>query len=134
MILKDISITLGGTDLSSSLRGLVQGEGATMQPASAHGDNWEWFEEGLRTGRVTAQFWQDFTSGGVDDTISALPATTFTVVIKPTSAATSSTNPSFTATMAVEDYERFTGEIGDRGVCSLTLALAADTGFTRADA
>lgn len=134
MIQKDYSITLGGTDLSSSLRAFEFGEGANMQTAAAHGDDWEWFEEGLRTGVMTCEFWQDYTSGGVDDTISGLQATTFTVVWKPTSSAVSSTNPSFTATMGIESYTRAQGTIGERAFCSVTLALAADTGITRAEA
>lgn len=132
MILKDISITLGGTDLSSSLRGLEMEVGAEAVAAEAHGDDWRWFEKGLETGVITCQFKQDFTSGGVDDTISGL-ADTFTVVIKPTSGSASSSNPSFTATMMVENYQRFTGTIGDLGICTLQLALAADTGVVRAE-
>lgn len=133
MILKDISITIGGTDLSSSLRGLEFDEGAEAQAAEAHGDEWRWFEKGLQNGTVTCQFKQDYTSGGVDDTISGL-SDTFAVVIQPTSGAVGASNPSFTATMMVENYQRFTGTIGDLAICTLQLALAADTGFVRAEA
>lgn len=135
MILKDVSIVANAVDLSSSLRGLVFGEEVEQQAAEAHGDNWRWFEAGLRSGQVTAQFWQDFTSGGVDETLSGLLADTdgFVVVIKPTSAAVSGTNPSFTATMNLASYERFTGEIGDRALATAEFALAASTGFVRAE-
>lgn len=133
MILKDVSIVINGVDLSSSLRSLEVTTGAEAVAAEAHGDNWRWFEEGLKTGAITAQFKQSFTSGGVDDTLSALPAS-FTVVIKPTSSAVGVNNPSFTATMMRESYVPFTGNIGDLGICTLTLALAADTGVVRAEA
>lgn len=131
---KNRSITLGGTDLSSSLRALDAGEGQRTLSAETDGDDWEWFEAGLRFGAITAQFKQDFTSGSVDEVISALIGTTFTVVVKPDAGAVSTSNPSYTATMMIENYDRFIGQIGEQKFCSVQLALAADTGFVRATA
>ncbi len=136
MIYKDISIVVNGTDLSASLRGLEMTEGVTQQDATAHGDTYEFSEAGLQNVTCTAQFWQDYSSGGVDETISALLSDTdgFTVVVKPTSGSVSGTNPSFTATMNVASYERFTGQVGDRGLCTVEFANAASTGMARAEA
>ena len=133
-ISKDISIVINSVDLSSSLRSMLFGEGVQQQEAAAHGDDWEWFEAGLRTGRLTASFWQDYTTGGVDDTLSGLLSDTdgFTVVIKPTSAAVSGTNPSFTMTMNLSDYVREDGEIGSRKLATAEFVLGADTGVVRA--
>lgn len=135
MIYKDISITVNGTDLSASLRGLTFTQGVEQQEATAHGDNWRFFEAGLQTGSITAQFWQDYADSSVDDTISGLlsDADGFVVVIKPTSGAVGAGNPSFTATMNIENYERFSGEVGDKAICSVDFALAASTGFVRAE-
>lgn len=132
MILKDIDITIGGTDLSGYGRALTMTEGAQMQEAQAYGDDWEWFEAGLRTGGATIQFWQAFGAGKPDTVLSALLATTATVVIKPTSATVGTANPSFTFTAAFENYERFAGQIGDRAVCSIDLVLGDNAGITRA--
>ena len=133
MIYKDISIVVNSVDLSSSLRGLTFTEGVEQQEAAAHGDTFRVFEAGLQTGAVTAQFWQDYSSGGIDDTISALlsDADGFTVVIKPTSGVVGVSNPSYTATMNVENYERFTGEVGDRAISSVDFTLASGA-FVRA--
>lgn len=132
MILKDIDITVGGTDLSGYGRALTMQEGNVMQEAQAYGDDWAWFERGLRTGGCTIQFWQGFGAGTPDTVISALLATTASVVIKPTSATVGTANPTFTFTAAFENYERFAGQIGDRGVCQVDLVLAANTGIVRA--
>lgn len=132
MILKDIDISIGGTDLSGYGRALTMTEGAAMQEAQAYGDDWEWFEVGLRTGGATIQFWQGFGANTPDTVISALLSTVTTVVIKPTSATLASTNPTFTFTAAFENYERFAGQIGDRAVCSVDLVLGANTGIVRA--
>ena len=135
MIQKDISIVVNSVDLSSSLRGLEFTQGQAMQEAAAHGDDFEHFEAGLRSGPVTAQFWNDFTSGGVDDTLSPLvdsTTATFTVVITPTSESVSTSNPSFTATMALENWDHFTGEIGGRALGTALFALASGSGWVRA--
>ena len=132
MILKDIDISIGGTDLSGYGRALTMAEGSTMQEAQAYGDNWEWFERGMRKGGCTIQMYQGFGAGKPDTVISALLATTTTVVIKPTSATVGTTNPTFTMVAAIENYERFAGQIGDRGICTLDLVLAANTGIARA--
>lgn len=135
MIYKNIHITVNGVNLSSSLRGLTFTQGVEQQEATAHGDNWRFFEAGLQTGSVTAQFWQDYSADGVDDTISGLlsDADGFVVVIIPNGDTVSATNPSFTATMNIENYERFSGEVGDKAICSVDFALAAETGFVRAE-
>ena len=132
MILKDIDITIGGTDLSAYGRALTMTEGNVMQEAQGYGDDWEWFERGLRQGAVTIQFWQAFGAGTPDTVISALLATTASVVIKPTSATVGTANPTFTFTSAFENYERFAGQIGDRGIATVNLVLAANTGIVRA--
>ena len=132
MILKDIDITIGGTDLSAFGRALTMTEGAAMQAATAYGDDWEWFEVGLRTGGCTIQFWQSFGAGKPDTVLSALLATVATVIIKPTSSTVGTTNPTFTFTAAFENYERFAGAIGDRGICQVDLVLGSNTGIARA--
>lgn len=132
MILKDISISIGGTDLSAFGRALTMTEGAAMQAAQAYGDDWEWFEVGLRTGGATIQFWQEFGASKPDAVISALLSTVATVVIKPLSTTVATTNPSFTFVGAFEEYERFAGEIGDRGVCSVNVVLGDNAGIARA--
>ena len=129
---KNRSVTLGGTDVSSALRALDFGEGQESISAETDGDDYRWFELGMRTGAMTLQFKQDMTSGGINETIDALLGTTFAVVVKMDAGATSTSNPQYTATMMIEQYDRFVGEIGDQQFCSVTLALAADTGFVKA--
>ena len=135
MIYKDISIVVNEVDLSSSLRGLVNRSGVKAMEAGAMGDVAESFEAGVEVDSFTAQLWQDYSSGGVDETISGLRdgATEFTIVVKPTSDTVGTRNPSFTGTFIVENYERFTGTWGDKAVCSVDFALADGAGVTRAE-
>lgn len=129
---KNRFISLGGTDLSSSLRALDVNEGYETIPGETDGDDWRWFDPGMRVYAITAQFKQDFSSGGVDDVITGL-SDTFTVIVRPDAGAASSSNPNRTATMMIEDYQPFTGEIGEQRFCTLQLVLAADPTTIRSD-
>lgn len=129
---KNRSVTLGGTDVSSSLRALDFGEGVESIAAETDGDDHRWFENGMRTGAMTLQFKQDMSSGGINETIDALLNTTFAVVVKMDAGSVTTSNPSYTATMKVDQYDRFVGQIGEQKFCSLQLSLAADTGFVKA--
>jgi len=133
MIWKDYDVTVNDVDLSSSTRAVAFNIGQQAQEQGAAGDDWEHFEPGVQTGRVTAQFWQDFSSGGVDDTLFALAdgGGTFSVVLVPTSSAVAAGNPSFTATCMVENYEPFAGQWSDKAICSVDFVPAAGTGWAR---
>lgn len=122
---KNISITLGGTDLSSSLRALEVNEDRETLPGETHGDDYRWFEPGMKIYAITAEFKQDYSSGGVDDVITSL-ADTFSVVIKPDSGSVSTSNPSRTATMMIENYNPHSGTVGDQRFCTVQMVLAAD--------
>jgi hypothetical protein len=141
MIIKDCSIVVDSLDMSDYLRALTFSEEVEQQDATVHGDTFRVFEAGLRTGTLTAQFRQDFTDNTVDEKLSSLLSDTdgFSVVIKPTSGGVAEANPSFTATMNLESYERFDGsDVGSEGLCTATFVLAqnaagtANTGFARA--
>lgn len=140
MIYTDISIVFddgsGEVDLSSSLRGLVNRSGRKMEEAGAMGDVAESFEPGVEVDSFSAQFWQDYSSGGVDETISGFrdDDSEVIIVVMPTSSAVGPKNPSFTGTFAVENYERFTGEWGNKAVCTVDFALVDGAGVTRAEA
>ncbi len=130
-ISKDVSIVINSVDLSASLRAITFEEGVDQEPAEAHGDTYRFFEAGMQNSSpLVCDFWQDYTTGGVDETLRALLSDTngFTVVIKPTSGAVSATNPSFTATCNLERYLRESGEVGSRKIATAAFVLAASTG------
>ena len=134
MILKNVSIVVDSLDMSQYLRGMTMTESVEQQDATAHGDTYRQFEAGLQSGTLTCQFFQDFTDATVDDKLSTLLTDTdgFTVVIHADGDTTGTSNPKYTMTMNLENYERFSGEVGDRAVCSADFALASGT-FARSD-
>jgi hypothetical protein len=63
---------------------------------------------------------QDFGAASVDATLNPLLGAIATVVIKPTSAGPSATNPSYTAECLVTQYSPFASSVGDIATLSVT--------------
>jgi len=77
---------------------------------------------GLQNNSVDITFNQDFAATKVAATLDALVGTTTTVVIKPTSAAVSATNPSYTISNAyLGATQPVSGTVGDLATLSVTL-------------
>jgi hypothetical protein len=75
---------------------------------------------GLADNSVTLEFHQDFATSNVEQTIYPLIGTTTTVVVKPTSAAVSATNPSYTFTALVSEWQPLSGSVGELATASVT--------------
>lgn len=88
---------------------------------------------GLKDDSFEINFQQDFAAGEVDATLYPLwnNETEFTVTVKPTAAAVSATNPSYSATCILLEYQPIAGDVGSLSETSVTFP-AQRTGITRA--
>ena len=116
----DYSITINGSDFSSSLAAVTLDITAEEQDTTAFGSGYRTRIGGLKDGSVTLDFHQDFGAASVDATIFPLLGTQATVVIKPTSSSVGPTNPSYTATCLVTQYQPFASNVGELSSLSLT--------------
>jgi len=74
----------------------------------------------LKTGTITLTFFQDFAAGEVDATLFPLYNTIATVVVVPTSASVSPTNPSYSTNCLVNQYQPFASSVGDIATVSVS--------------
>lgn len=81
---------------------------------------------GLKSGSITINFQQDYAAGKVDATLWAARGTAITVTAKPTSAATSSTNPLYSGSYLVTQMKPVSGKVGDLSVQSVTWPRTGD--------
>lgn len=88
---------------------------------------------GLKDDSFEINFQQDYVAGQVDATLYPLWAneTEFTVVVKPTAAAVSVTNPTYTGTCILLDYQPLNGDVGKLSETSVKFP-AQRTGIVRA--
>jgi len=116
----DYEITVGGTDFSASLASVTLDVNAEEQETTSFGDAWRERIGGLKDGSVSLDFHQDFGASSVDATLWPLLGTTVTIVIKPTSDATSATNPTYTFDALVTEYQPFASSVGDLATLSVS--------------
>lgn len=88
---------------------------------------------GLKDDGFVINFQQDFGASQVDATLYPLYnlETEFTVEVRPTSSAASATNPKYTATCVLLEYQALSGKVGDLSETQVKLP-AQRTGITRA--
>ena len=116
----DYAVTINGTNFSSSLNSVELAQEADDLETTAFGSTWRTRIGGLKQASLTLNFMQDFAAGSVDATLNPLLGSIATVVIKPTSSAVGTTNPSYTMTALVTQYSPFASSVGDVATLSVT--------------
>jgi hypothetical protein len=88
---------------------------------------------GLKNWSIDAEFLQDYDAGAVDATLfSLIGAAAFPIELRPTSAAVSATNPSYTGNAVLETYPPMSGEVGALSNVSATFRSGGGSVLTRA--
>jgi len=75
---------------------------------------------GLADNTVTLDFMQDYAAANVEATIYPLIGSTTTVVIQPASTSVSTTNPTYTFTALVSEWQPLKGQTGSLATASVT--------------
>jgi hypothetical protein len=133
IVLRDCTITINAVDLSDHVSSVeinfVKDE---VETTSFSGQGRERVA-GLKDDSFVVNFQQDYATGEVDQTLFPLynNETEFTVVVKPTAAAVSATNPSYTATCIILEYQPLSGSVGDLSETEVTFP-SQRTGIARA--
>jgi len=135
-VLTNASVTYNSVDLSDHVESVEIDMSAEDVDITAMGATSREHAPGLRDDKATINFYQDYASGKVDATISPLVgnAAGATLVIKPTSSAVSSSNPSWTMTAIVLSYKPLDGKVGAASMTEVTFLPAAGSSFVRATA
>jgi hypothetical protein len=128
----DYSISIGGSDFSSSIASVTLDVTVEEQETTAFGQNSRTRIGGLQDATVSLDFHQDFGSASVDATIWPLLGSTVELVILPTSAAVGATNPSYTFNALVTQHQPFANATGELATLSVTWPVTGD--ITRATA
>lgn len=116
----DYNITINSAPFSSSLAALTLDISVEEQDTTSFGDTARKRIGGLQDASVTLDFHQDFAASAVDATLFPLLGTQATVVVKPTSGSVTATNPSYTFTALVTQYQPFASSVGDLATLSVS--------------
>ena len=115
-------ITINSVDLSDHLTDVSLTYEADELDTTASGSTTKTFIAGLKNWKIDATVNQDFAASSVDATLFPLVgAAAFAVILKPTSAATSATNPKFTGNGILTSYPPMSGAVGEKASIKFTI-------------
>lgn len=126
------NIKVAGTDFSTSLASVELNLESDDVETTAFGSDYRTRVGGLKTGTISLNFHQDFGAASVDAVLYPLLNTIATVVIIPNGTGVTSTNPSYTVTCLVNQYQPFASSVGDLATLSVSWPLSGTV--TRATA
>jgi hypothetical protein len=124
------SVTFNSVDLSAYVTSVTINQSFDELEVTAMGDTAHKFAKGLEASTITLDFLNDNAAATVIPTLRAAYGTTVTLVIKQSSAAVSATNPSYTASVLVNNLQNINGAVGDISsqsitfTCNSTVAVA----------
>jgi hypothetical protein len=133
-VLTNVSVTYNSVDLSDHVESVEVNQSYDQVEITAMGASARTFTPGLRDDEITLNFYQDFAAGEVHQTLQALvgSAAGAALVIKPTTAATSTVNPAITVTCAPYEYSALSGAVGDASQTSVTFKPSAGSAIVYA--
>ena len=121
IVLTDASITINSVDLSSRTNQVTINYEKEAVESTAFGDSGRKYVAGLQNVTVDVELQQDFAASNVEATVFPLVGTSTTIVVKPTSSAVSSTNPSYTiASTYLAAHTPVNGAVGELATTSLS--------------
>ena len=121
IVLTNASITVNAVDLSAHANSVTVNYEIDSVEATAFGSTGHTFVGGLQNVSCEIEFMHDFAATKVEATIFPLVGTQTTVVIKPTSAATSATNPSYTLSSTyLASHTPVAASVGEMAMTSLS--------------
>jgi len=125
-----VSVTLNSVDLSAYVTAVTINQSFDELEVTAMGDTSHKFAKGLEASTITLDFLNDNAAATVIPTLRAAYGTTVTCVVKQTSAAVSATNPSYTASVLVNNLQNVNGDVSSISsqsitfTCNSTVAVA----------
>jgi len=114
-------VMINGTDFSSALSSVELSQSVNEVDTTNFGSaGWTAVAGGIKTGSLTLNWHQDFGAGSVNAILQPLLGTSATVVVTPSTAVVSATNPTWTGQFLVSQYNPVAGAVGDLAVFSTT--------------
>ena len=124
-------VTLNSVDLSDQVTAVTINQTFDELETTSMGAPSHTFVKGLESSTVTLDFINSYASAEVAATLQAAYGTTVPLIVKPTSAVVSATNPEYQTTILVNNLTPVSGSVGDLSTQSITFtcnsAIVVDT-------
>ena len=124
LVLTNASVSIAGTDLSTSITNITLETKYDIIETTTFGNTAKTRVAGLADNQITLDFLQDFSASSVEATIYPLLGTTQTIIVKPISGTTTTTNPQYTVTALISDWTPLKGAVGQLATASVTWPIS----------
>ena len=120
----DFTVSVNAVDLTDHCSSVETSFDVADLETTAFADTWTTRIGGLKSGTVSLNFHQDFAASSVDATLWAALGTVIEIILVPTSAAVSATNPSYTFNVLVTSISPVSASVGDLAVMSVSWPIS----------
>ena len=124
IVLTDAKVTINSVNLSDHIASVTIDEKTDIVETTAFSNSAKTRVAGLQDHNVTLEFHQDFAASNVEATIYPLLGQATTVAIVPTSSAVTTSNPSYTFSAVVAEWQPLKGGIGQLATASVTWPIS----------
>mgnify|MGYP001553744999 CR=1 FL=1 len=122
IVLTDAYVVVNSVDLSDHINSVEIAQSFDSVETTAFGDSGRTRTGGLEDSSITLSFHQDFAAASVDATIAPLVGGTASFEIRAvgTATAVSATNPKYTGTVLVTEWNPISGGVGELSTADVT--------------
>ena len=133
-VLTNASLVFNSVDLSDHVESIAIDLSVDDVEITAMGATAHTYAPGLRNDSIKVTFYQDFAASKVEATLFPFigSASGATLVIKPTTAAVSTTNPSYTMTSTLYTYQPLSGSVGEASKTEVEFRPVAGSSIVKA--
>ena len=129
LVLTDAYVVLASTDISQYVTSVTLSSTLDVVETTGMSSTARTRVAGLRDNQITLEFNQDFGSGALENLIYPSDASTkigtaVAMEIRPTSAAASSTNPKYTFSALITEWQSVSGSVGELATVSVTWPIS----------
>ena len=126
LVLTNAYVTINSVNLSDHIASITINTADDVIDTTAFGNTARTRVAGLADNSVTLEFHQDYATSNVEATIYPLVGSTTSVVVKPNGATTGATNPSYTFTALVSEWQPLNGAVGELATASVTWPISGE--------
>ena len=124
IVLTDAKVTINSVNLSDHIASVTLDTKTDVVETTAFSNSAKTRVAGLQDHSVTLEFHQDYAASNVEATIYPLLGQATTVVVQPISTAVTTSNPTYTFSAVVVEWQPLKGTIGSLATASVTWPIS----------
>ncbi len=129
IVLTDAYVVFASTDISQYVTSVTLSSTLDVVETTGMSNTSRTRVAGLRDNQVTLEFNQDFASGALETLVYPSDATTkigtaVAMEIRPTSGSVSTTNPKYTFSALISEWQSLSGSVGELATVSVTWPIS----------